>query len=241
MLAEQTLRTMGELKLWGMVKAFENALKRPKKAQLNHAEFVGLLMQAEKMDRENRRLQRLLKKARLRMPACLEDMDFRHPRGLKKQAILDLNDGQWIQAHRNVLLTGPTGIGKTWIACALGNQAARLGYTTLYFRAPRLFEELKLARADGSHLRFLKRLAKVQVLILDDFLLTRLADQPRQDFLEIIEDRYKIGSTVLTSQCPTVDWHPHMGDPNLADAICDRLFEQAFKIPLKGKSFRADE
>ena len=187
-------------------------------------------MQDEKIYRDNLRLRRLLKKARLRQEAALEDIDYAASRGLNRQVMLELADPQWITAHRNVILSGPTGIGKSYIACALGNSAARAGYTVLYIRAPRLFETLQQSRGDGSHLKALARLSRAQLLIIDDFLLTPLSDWERRDLLEVIEDRYQAGATVITSQCPITDWHPAIGDPTLADAICDRLLHNAYRI-----------
>ena len=210
----------------------------PKQASLSHAEFVGLLVQDEKVYRDNLRLRRLLKKAKLRQEASLEDMDYRAPRGLSQQVILELANPQWIAAHRNVLLSGPTGIGKTFVICALGNSAARAGYTVLYLRAPRLFETLQQSHGDGSHLKVLARLSRVQLLVIDDFLLTPLSDWERKDFLEVIEDRYQLGATIVASQCPISDWHPNIGDPTLADAICDRLLHNAYRIELRGDSLR---
>jgi DNA replication protein DnaC len=159
-------------------------------------------------------------------------------RGLSHQVMLELANTQWITAHRNILISGPTGVGKSYIACALGNAAARAGYTVLYLRAPRLFETLQQSRGDGSHLKALARLSRVQLLIIDDFLLTPLADSERSDLLEVIEDRYQAGATVIASQCPVKDWHPNIGDPTLADAICDRLLHNAYKVDMRGDSMR---
>ena len=241
MLNEQTIATLNSLKLFGMARSFQEWLTSPNHAELSHAEFVGLLVQDEKTYRDNQRLRRLLKRARLRQPACMEDIDYRHPRGLSKQVILELSSTRWLDAHRNVLITGPTGVGKSYLACALGNFAARAGYTVLYLRAPRLFESLQQSRGDGSHLKTLIKLSRVQLLIIDDFLLTHPTDWERRDLLEIVEDRYQAGATAITSQCPIGDWHPNIGDPTLADAICDRLFHNAYKIELRGDSMRRDQ
>jgi DNA replication protein DnaC len=238
MLNEQTIATLNAMKLFGMAGAFEERLNSSEQAELSHADFVGLLVQDEKTYRDNQRLRRLLRNAKLRQPAALEDIDYRHSRGLSKQVMMELGSTRWIDAHRHVLITGPSGIGKSYIACALGNFAARTGYTVLYLRAPRLSETLQQARGDGSHLKTLTRLAKAQLLIIDDFLLTPPTDWERRDLLEIVEDRYQSGATVITSQCPIGDWHPNIGDPTLADAICDRLLHNAYKIELKGDSMR---
>jgi DNA replication protein DnaC len=238
MLTEQTTTIMNALKLYGMARGFNERLGSPQHADLSHAEFVGLLVQDEKTNRDNQKLKRLLHNAKLKHTAALEDIDYTHPRGLNKQTIIELSSPQWIADHRSVLLTGPTGVGKSFIACALGNLAARAGYTVTYMRAPRLFATLQQARGDGSHLKTIQKLGKVAVLIIDDFLITPLADTERKDMLEIIEDRYGSGATILTSQCPLKEWHHNIGDPTLADAICDRLFHNAHKIALRGASIR---
>jgi DNA replication protein DnaC len=239
MLNQQTISILHSLKLFGMAESLEKRLADPRQASLSHAEFVGLLVQDEKTHRDNLRLRRLLKKARLREAAALEDIDYAASRGLSRQMLLELASCRWVEAHRSVLISGPTGIGKTFIACALGNAAARAGYTVLYIRAPRLFETLQQSHGDGSHLKALARLARVQLLIIDDFLLTRPAEIEQRDLLEIIEDRYQLGATVVASQCPIGDWHPNLGDPTLADAICDRLLHNAYRIELRGDSMRS--
>ena len=238
MLNQQTISILHSLKLYGMARSFEERLADSNQASLSHDEFVGLLVQDEKLYRDNLRLRRLLKKARLRQEASLEDVDYGAPRGLSQQAILELASPEWVPACRNVLVSGPAGVGKTYIACALGNAAARAGYTVLYVRAPRLFETLQQSRGDGSHLKALARLSRVQLLIIDDFLLTPLTDSERRDLLEVIEDRYQTGATIIASQCPVSDWHPNIGDPTLADAVCDRLLHNAYKIEMRGDSMR---
>jgi DNA replication protein DnaC len=238
MLNLTTVTDLNAMKIFGMAKALPQRLEDPTQSDLSHGDFVGLLVADEKTHRENQRLRRLLKAAKLRQQAALEDIDYQHQRGLNKQTLLELANAQWITAGRNVLLTGPTGVGKSYIACALGNLAARAGLTVLYLRAPRLFESLQQARGDGSHLRLLGRLAKAQLLIIDDFLITPMSDVERKDFLEIVEDRYATTATVLTSQCPVKEWHAAIGEPTLADAICDRLVHNAYKIELRGESIR---
>jgi DNA replication protein DnaC len=238
MLNQQTMSILHSLKLFGMARGLEERSANTQHAELSHAEFVGLLVQDEKMYRDNLRLKRLLRKAKLRQEAALEDIDYGASRGLSQQAILELANPEWISAHRNVLIAGPTGVGKSFVACALGNAAARAGYTVLYVRAPRLFETLQQSRGDGSHLKALAKLSRVQLLIIDDFLLSPLVDWERKDLLEVIEDRYQVGATVIASQCPIKDWHPNLGDPTLADAICDRLLHNSYKIEMRGDSMR---
>ncbi len=228
MLNEQTIAILNSLKLFGMANSLAERLADPNQSGLSHAEFVALVVQDEKTYRDNQRLARLLKNAKLRQPAALEDIDYASPRGLNKQAMLELSNTQWIVAHRNALISGPTGIGKSFVVCALGNAAARAGYTVLYVRAPRLFEMLQQARGDGSHLKAITRLGKVQLLIIDDFLLNALADWERRDLLEIVEERYQTGATVIASQCPVREWYANIGDPTMADAICDRLLHNAY-------------
>ena len=238
MLLQPTLTILHALKLHGMAHGLTQRLESPPHAELSHAEFVGLLVQDEKTHRDNQRLARLLKNARLKHNATLEDINYTHPRGLAKQALMELSTARWITTPRHVLITGPTGVGKTFIASALGNLAARAGYTVLSIRAPRLFETLQQARGDGSHLKLLAKLGKIQVLIIDDLLLTQPAEIERRDLLEIVEDRDGRWPLVITSQCPIKEWHRSIGDPTLADAICDRLLHTAFKIELRGESMR---
>jgi DNA replication protein DnaC len=238
---EQTVNTMQSMKLFGMARGFQERLGSPQHSELSHAEFVGLLVDDEKTHRENLRLKRLIRNAKFKQQAALEGIDYKHPRGLTKQAIAEVSNSQWIAAHRNILITGPTGVGKTYLACAFGNLAARAGFTALYVRAPRMFEILQQSKGDGSHLKTIEKFGKVQLLIIDDLLLTPLSDPERRDLMEIIEDRYSAVSTVIASQCPTKDWHQNIGDPTIADAICDRLLHNAYKIALKGDTIRPEE
>ena len=238
MLTEQTITTLNAMRLHGMSRGFAERMGTPQHTGLSHEDFVGLLVQDEKNYRDNQRLRRLLINAKLKQPAVLEDIDYTHQRGLTKQMIADISSPQWIQECRPILLTGPTGVGKSYIACALGNFAAREGHAVLYIRAPRLFGMLQQARGDGSHLKTISKLGKAAVLIIDDFLLTPLSDLERRDLLEVVEERYGSGAIIITSQCPTKDWHQNIGDPTLADAICDRLFHKAYRLALKGESIR---
>jgi DNA replication protein DnaC len=240
MLNEQTVAILNSLKLFGMARGISERLTDPNHGNLSHADFVGLLVQDEKTYRDNQSLARLLKNAKLRQPAALEDIDFAHARGPSKQVMLELTNSQWIAGHRNVLITGPARIGKSYLSCALGNSAARAGYTTLYTRAPRLLESLQHARGDGSHLKLLDKLARMQLLVIDDFLLTPLSDWERYDIKEVAEGRYDAGSTVIASQCPVKDWHPAIGDPTLADAICDRLLHSAYRLELRADSMHRE-
>jgi DNA replication protein DnaC len=194
-----------------------------------------MLVDQEWTFRENRKLQRRLKSARLRQQASIEDIDFRHPRKLDKSVVLSLADCRWITQHQNIIITGPTGIGKSYIAEAFANKACREGYTAVCYRSPRLFKELELARGDGSYMKVLKRLAKTDVLVVDDWGLSALTEPERRDFLEIMEDRHGLRSTIMTSHSK---WFDLIGESTMADAILDRIVHNAHKIPLKGESLR---
>lgn len=238
MLNEQTVTKMESMNLTGMAQAFKEFMEKPKCADLTHEEFIGLLLDAELTARENRRLHRLLGNARLKHQACIEDIDYRQSRGLHKQIILELSNCNWIENHQNVLICGPTGVGKTFLACAVGTAACRKGYTVFYTRAPKLFTMMFAARADGSYLKTLGKLAKFNLLIIDDLGLSPLNDTERKDLLEIVEERHMDSSTTIASQLPIKDWYQIIGDPTIADAICDRLLHNAYKIELKGESMR---
>ena len=235
---EQTIETLNKMKLYGMAQSLAGRLADARQAELTHAEFVGLLAADEQAHRDCKRLRRLLRRAHMKQDASLENIDYRRSRGLNKQTLLELGNTAWLDGNRNVILTGPSGVGKSYIACALGNFAARCGRPVTYIRATRLFEILSMARADGSHLRLIQKLGKARLLIVDDFLIAPLTESARMDFLEVIEERCGTGATVITSQCPTKEWHPSIGDPTIADAICDRLLHHAHKIELRGESLR---
>jgi len=206
--------------------------------KLSFEERVGMLVDQEWTDRQSRKLTRRLAQAKLRDQACLEDIDYRHRRGLDRRLVARLSTCQWIEESQNVILIGATGVGKTYLACALANKACQESKTALYRRVPRLLNELALARADGSYARLLARWAKVDVLILDDWGLAPLKDQERRDMLEILDDRYGKRATIVATQLPVKHWHKTIGDPTIADAICDRLVHAAHTIALSGDSMR---
>jgi DNA replication protein DnaC len=239
MLNEATVTKMETMKFFGMSKTYKDLMAGSAKSNdLTNDEFVGLLIDAENTYREDLKLKRLLYNAKLKQSACLEDIDYRHQRGLHKKIVLELSNCKWIDNHQNVLISGPTGIGKSFIVCALGNCAARHGYSVLYTRAPRLFNILFQARADNSYTRQLTRLSRFHVLVIDDIGLSPMTETERKDFLEIVEDRNLTSSIIIGSQIPIKDWYEIIGDPTIADAICDRLFHNAYKIELKGESMR---
>lgn len=238
MLLNPTLEKLQALKLTGMSEALDEQLRSPDIDQLAFEERLGLMVDREITARDNRRLKARLKKARLRQNACLEDIDYRHPRGLKREQIQQLLGNRWIQEHQNVIITGPTGVGKTWLACALAQKACRDGHTVQYLRLPRLLQDLNLARADGRYPKLMAGYAKTDLLLLDDWGLAPLSEGQRRDLLEIVEDRHNLKSTMITSQMPVEHWHELIGDPTLADAILDRLIHNAHRVPLKGESLR---
>ena len=237
MLIEQTLEKLSQMKLRGMVSALEQWRAGGLK-DLEPADLIGLLADSEWTQRENRRLTQRLRDARFPMPATVEEIDYQHPRGLTKQKMLDLISCRWIPAHQNLIITGLTGLGKTYLPCALGNKACRDGYKVFYARAPRLFGDLFQARADGTYRRLLQKLAKTHVLIIDDLGAAPLEPQERRDLREVLEDRYSISSTVITSQLDPKHWHDFIGDETMADAICDRLVHNAHRLKLEGESIR---
>jgi DNA replication protein DnaC len=241
MLINATIEKLQALSLGGMARALEEQLASPGHADLSFEERLGLLVDREVQDRENRRLARRLKAAKLRSDAVIEDLDLRTPRGLDRGTVLSLAESHWVDAHRNVLVTGPTGVGKTFLACALAHSAIRRGHTALYLRLPRLLDELVLARADGRLPRLMAAWARVDVLVLDDLGLQPVAAPRAADLLEVIEDRSGTRSTIVTSQLPVGHWHEALGEPTVADAILDRLVHAAYRLELRGGSMRRGE
>ncbi len=239
MLNHHTVTTLRALKLAGMATAFEEQQNQAATQSLSFEERLGLLVDRECTYRDNKRLERLLKIARLKHgSACLEDIDHRAGRGLDQSRMATLGSCDWIRSQHNLLITGPTGGGKTWLACAFGNQACRQGLSVIYLRVPRLFEELKVAHGDGSFGKRLAQFAKTDLLILDDLGLTPMGQSERSDLLEILDDRVNTRSTVITSQLPVDHWHAYLNDPTLADAILDRIIHGSHRIVLKGDSMR---
>ena len=242
MLNQHTITQLKALKLDGMAHAFAEQITQRAADDLSFEERLGMLVDRECAHRDSRRIERLLKQARLKVSsACLEDIDYRTGRGLDKRQIASFTSCDWIRHAQSILLTGPTGVGKTWLACALGQQACRSGFSVWYVRVPRLFEELRIAHGDGSFSRRLQTIAKTDLLILDDWGLHQLTQDERADLLEIIDDRVATRSTLITSQLPIEHWHEYLNDPTLADAILDRIVHQSHKLKLKGESLRKQE
>jgi DNA replication protein DnaC len=241
MLTTPTLEGLHALNLAGMARALTEQREQPGYAELGFEDRLGLLVDRELADRENRRLERYLRAAKLRVKASVEDVDFRAPRGLDRATLLDLAASRWVSARQQVLITGPTGVGKTYLACALATAAIRAGHSALYARVPRLLTELATARADGRLPRLLAAWARIDVLVLDDFALQPLTDAQAADLLEVIEDRAGLRSTIVTSQVPVALWHEGLGEPTIADAILDRLLHGAHRLELRGASLRRAE
>jgi DNA replication protein DnaC len=238
MLIQPTLQKMGAMKLSGMVESFEHQLQSSHYAELSFEERVGLMVDTEWRVRENRKLARRLRAAKMRHAASLEEVNFKAPRGLSRQQVLTLGSCAWVEARHNLIVIGPTGIGKSYLSCAFVERACRKGYNAHYARTPRLLHELAVGRGDGSYTRLLTRLAKLDLLAIDDWLLAPLKEPERRDLMEVIEDRAERASTLIASQLPIKDWHAVIGDPNQADALCDRLLHNAHRIELKGPSLR---
>lgn len=238
MMNQQTLDKLHALRWFGLAEAWRRQMENPEVASLSFDERFSLLVDQHWTWRENQALARRLKRSKLDPDACVEDIDFRHPRGLDRSLIRTLSSSQWVAQHHSILFTGPTGIGKSWLAHALAQKACRDGYTVWRRPLPKLFRELMVARADGSLGRVLETIAHIDVLVVDDFAMAPLNEQERRDFLEICDDRYNRRSTILTSQLPVEKWHVQIGDPTLADSILDRLVHNAYRIELSGESIR---
>ncbi len=239
MLIHPILDQLRELRFDGMIKAFEEQLQMTEVEDLRFEDRLALLVDREVTERSNRRMQTRLRKAKLRQKnACIEDVNFRARRGLDKGMFMSLGSCEWIKRHRNVLITGPTGVGKTYLACALAQKACREGYTVQYLRLSRLFEDLALAHGDGRYPKLMAGFARTDLLVLDDWGLAPLSDADRRELLEILEDRHELRSTLVTSQLPVEKWHDAIDHPTLADAILDRLVHNAYRVALRGESMR---
>lgn len=233
---EQTLNKLKILQLKGMAQAYEDQLVLPDVQSIPFDQRFGLLVDQEEMERNNRRYQVRLKSAKLREMACIEDLDFKTERGIDKSMILSFASGEWIKDKQNILITGPTGSGKTFIACALVHKALQLGFSAKYFRLPRLLQELQLSRSDGRYLNILNGFGKVDILVIDDWGLNTLSAEQRRDILEVVEDRYATRSILMASQLPVDRWFDVIGDPTIADAIMDRVVHRSHRINLKDQA-----
>lgn len=238
MLLHPTIEKLETLRLAGMTKALKEQMEMEDIGDMTFEARLGLLADRESAVRDTRRLKTRLRKAKLRQNACIEDIDFGHARGLDRSLILRLAECRWIAGHENLIITGPTGVGKSYLACAFAQKACREGYTAVYQRLSRLFEDLSLAKGDGRYLKLITALTKTDLLVLDDYGLAALNQEQRHDLLEILEERHGLKSTLVTSQLPLEHWHEQIGDPTLADAILDRLIHNAHKIQMKGGSMR---
>ena len=235
---EATITRMQKMKLYGMLRAFNQSMEAGMMGKVTPDELLGHLIDAEWDDRHNRRLQRLIKAAKFRYQASLDEIDFNLDRGLDKNMLLRLSSSRWIEKRRDIIITGPTGVGKSFLASGLGFQGCMYGFRVLYFNCSKLFSQLRLSKADGTYNKELDRIQKQEVLVLDDFGLHPFDTQSRLSLLEIMEDRHGRGSTVISSQFPVKNWHEIIGEPTIADAICDRIIHSAYRIELKGESVR---
>ena len=238
MLLHPTLEKLTTMRFTGMAAALDEQMQMDGLDDMGFEERLGLLLDREQAVRETRRMKTRLRKAKLRQQGSVEDIDFRHPRGLDKSLVVRMADCQWIRKHNNLIITGPTGVGKSYLACAFAEKACREGFSALYLRMTKLFEDLSLAKGDGRYLKLLTSYAKTDLLVLDDYGLLELNQEQRHDLLEILEDRHGLKSTLVTSQLPVEHWHERIGNPTMADAILDRLVHSAHKIQLKGESMR---
>jgi len=240
MMHHPTLDKLQQLKLTGMLRALQEQEGTGYIRTMPFEERLGLMVDREMTERDNRRMQTRLRMAKLKQNAALEDIDFKTARGLDRSLIMKLAGCEWVAEHLNVLITGATGLGKTFLACALAHKACREGYSSHYVRLTRLFQELDIGRADGRYAKMMRQFAKTDVLIMDEWGLAVLTDQHRRDLLEILDDRYNMRATIITSQLPIAHWHEAVGDPTLADAILDRVVHNAYKINLSGKTMRKE-
>ncbi len=238
MLTHPILDQLLEMKLIGMHRALTQQMQMNDLDPMSFEERLGLLVDREATERADRRLQYRLRKACLKQHACVEDIDYRHRRGLDKRLVQKLTTGEYLDHHLNILITGPAGVGKTWLACALAHKACRDGYTARYLRLPRLMQEWPIAKADGRYVRLLREYARTDLLILDDWAIVPMNEETRRDLLEILDDRHNRKSTVVTSQLPVDKWHEYIAEPTIADAILDRLVHNAYRLELKGESMR---
>lgn len=238
MMNNATLDGLHTLKLPGMARGLLEQREHPDYSALGFEERLGMLVDRELTERRNRRMDRMLKSARLRLAAAVEGIEFGRPRGLERAQILSLAESHWVDSHHCIVIVGATGLGKTYLACALANAAVRRGHSALYLRGPRLHDEIALARADGRLPRLTATWARTDVLVIDDFLLRPLAPDQAADLLEVIEDRVGLRSTIVTSQLPVTHWHEALGEPTVADGILDRLLENVHRIELRGESLR---
>ena len=238
MLTQPTIEKLNTMKLNAMARSFADQMQCPDMTQLSFEERFGLIVDYQMTDLENRRMQNRLKNAKLRLSASVEDLDFKQGRGMERSTVMSLAGNQWVKSHHNILVTGPTGAGKSYLACALAQKACRDGHSVLYQRLPRLLQDIAVSRHDGRYNKLIAPIVKCEVLILDDLLISPLTRDEQRELLEIVEERYNRKATVVTSQLPVKAWHDAMQDPTLADAILDRLVHNAYKLELKGESMR---
>jgi len=238
MLNQPTIEKLQTLRLYGMANAFRTQLETPATHELSFDERFALLVDEQWLWKQNRALARRLKAAKLKQRATIEDVDYHHPRGLDRKLFRTLASSEWVRQKLNLVFTGPTGVGKSWLGCALAQKACRDGFTIVHKKTSELFRDLALAHADGSIGQVFLRLAQIDVLLLDDFAMSALKDSERRDFLEVCDDRYQLRSMILTSQMPVAHWHEQIGDPTIADSILDRLLHNAYRVELKGESVR---